>query len=324
MTVAALNGGAAARSLRSGLSSEGGAVSSPDLVIDGALVRALLSDQHPDLCRLPLSEASEGWDNVVWRLGDDLAVRLPGRETAAELLANEIEWLPTLADRLPVRVPVAIRSGEPGRGYPWRWAIVPWIEGSTLLQAPTTAVDLEGVARALGAFVAALGREAPPNAPHNPHRGVALIDRSDVTSRHLDMMALGTAGTSSGVDVGQARALWHELVETPPHAGPPSWLHGDLHPGNLIVHGGELAGVIDFGDLTSGDPATDLLIAWALFPPDVRPVFRAAVGAVDDDAWRRGRAWALAHGAACLALGASDLRIVDMGRRTLQAALDSD
>jgi aminoglycoside phosphotransferase (APT) family kinase protein len=119
-------------------------------------------------------------------------------------------------------------------------------------------------------------------------------------------------------------ALWAELAATAPWTGPPVWLHGDLHPANLVVRDGRLAGVIDFGDLTAGDPATDLMVAWALLPRAAHPTFRAAAGGVDDDTWRRARGWALAHAVACLASSADDPVIAGMARRGLAAVLDDD
>ncbi|MER7151067.1 phosphotransferase [Streptomyces lydicus] len=51
-------------------------------------------------------------------------------------------------------------------------------------------------------------------------------------------------------------------------------LHGDLHPANILVDRGRIRAVIDFGDITSGDPATDLSVAWMLFTAEQRVALR--------------------------------------------------
>lgn len=253
-----------------------------DVDVDGALARALLRAQHPDLADRPLRVAASGWDNVVCRLGDDLAVRLPRRAAAAQLIEHEVRWLPGLAERLPVPVAAPVRAGTPcdDPPYPFPWSVCRWIDGVTALDAgPPPADDLVP-------FLAALHRPAPPDAPINPVRGIPLAERHDRVLAHLD--AVGDA-----VDRVALRRLWDELRELPPWPGPPCWLHGDLHLGNLVVDGrGRLAGVIDFGDLCAGDPATDLAVAWMLADP--AGPSRSPLRADHDDAtWGRARGWAL-------------------------------
>ena len=130
--------------------------------IDEALVRGLLSDQHPDLAALPLARVGSGWDNELFRLGARWVVRLPRRALAAGLVEGEQRWLPELAGRLPLAVPVPLRCGVPGRGYPWRWSVCPWLEGETAAEA---VFSPERAAADLGAFLRALHRPAPPAAP---------------------------------------------------------------------------------------------------------------------------------------------------------------
>lgn len=277
--------------------------------IDAALVHALLEEQHPDLARMTLREVAVGWDNVIFRLGDDLMVRLPRRLMSSLLVLNELRWLPDLAADLPLAVPVPLRAGMPGCGYPWPWFVAPWLPGIEAELEPPT--DAEDAVRRLGAFVVALHQPAPPDAPRNPYRGVPLAQR--------------TEGLLAGVDVlddpserGDVLELWDSLVATLPWPGPALWLHGDLHPRNLLVHEGRLSGVVDFGDVTAGDPATDLSVAWMLFSPAERAIFRQAAGQPDDATWARARAWALTLSVAYLG---GDERIAGIGRRTLDAVL---
>ncbi|MGI8938337.1 MAG: aminoglycoside phosphotransferase family protein [Iamia sp.] len=276
------------------------------------LVRELLVDQHPDLADLPLREVPSGWDNVIARIGDDLVARLPRREAAVALIHHEQRWLPDLAPALPLPVPDPVRTGVPGRGFPWRWSICRWMPGRSALDQPPTD---PATAVTLGAFLAALHRPAPPNPPPNPYRGVPLAVCDPVVRDRLDRL-------SGEVDAPALRALWERLVTTPPWSGPPLWIHGDLHPGNLVVHDGALTGVIDFGDIAAGDPATDLAVAWTLLSAKDRAAFRAAAGRTDDpDTWARARAWAVHLGCAYLLSSSDRPEYGAMGRRALSEAL---
>lgn len=286
-----------------------------DVAIDAALVSAMLHEQHPDLAHLPLDEVGGGWDNSLFRLGDDLLVRLPCRELSAPLVEHEQRWLPELAPRLPLPIPVPVRNGRPGCGYPWAWSVVPWLAGETLLR--TVPADPRQIARDLAAFLRALHQPAPAEAPANPWRGIPIATRTPTFHSHLDRLA-------GSIDRAAALALWQQAVAAPPWPGPAVWIHGDLHPGNLLVAGDRLSAVIDFGDVTSGDPATDLSIAWML-PPPFRLALREAIGdSVDGAMWRRARGWALTLGLACLTGSKEGDPLIALGRATIAAALDSD
>ena len=284
----------------------------PEVEITLGLVRALLAEQHPDLADRPLAIADEGWDNVVVRIGDDLVARLPRRAVAVDLLRNEMRALPSLAPGLPLETSLPVRVGRPGPGYPWPWAIVRWFDGDTALRTPPT--DPVATAEVLGRFVAALHQPAPDDAPHNPVRGVGL-DVCDPRVRER-VEAVGDA-----VDGAAVLATWDELRATPSWAGPALWLHGDLHPGNLIVRHGVVVAAIDWGDVTAGDPASDLAVAWMLFDEEARPVFVDATGHDDEALWRRARAWALHLGLAILAASADTPEYSRLAHATLARAL---
>ena len=284
--------------------------------VDKALVQALLREQHPDLADLRLVEVAEGWDNKLFRLGEDLTVRLPRRAVAAPLVEHEQRWLPELARGLPLPIPVPLRIGRPGCGYPWRWSITTWYGGLTPLARPVA--DPARIARALGAFVRALHRPALDDAPRNSWRGVPLAARTNALRDHLQQVG-------ALADVAAMERLWQQAMSARHWPGPRLWIHGDLHPGNLIVEHDELAAVIDFGDLTAGDPATDLAIAWMLFPPAVRPAFFAAARGpfdpIDGDTLVRARGWAVALGLAYVAHADGDPAFRAMGLRAIAAAL---
>lgn len=258
--------------------------------ITPGLVRRLLADQHPDLAELPLTVVANGWDNTMLRLGGALAVRLPRRERAAELARNEQRRLGEIAARLDTPVPAPVRVGVPGRGYPWHWSVVPWFDGVTAAEVPVA--ERGGLVGPLADFVVRLHVPAPADAPANPFRGVPLAARAEGFHRRLEASKVPRRG--------RLAALWDGLATAPVWPGPALWLHGDLHPANLLAGGGRgLAAVLDFGDLTSGDPATDLAVAWMLFGPAERTAFRArvdAAGTVDPHVWDRARAWALLFG----------------------------
>jgi aminoglycoside phosphotransferase (APT) family kinase protein len=286
-----------------------------EVEIDKALVTALLREQHPDLAGAEIRPVGSGWDNALFRVGRNWVVRLPRRTVAVSLLRNELRWLPEIADGLPLPIPVPVRSGASGCGYPWPWSIAPWLAGDTAEAASPT--DLGAAADALGAFLAAFHGPAPAAAPANPFRGVPLAHRQAA----LDSGLARLEGALDGAfDVAAMRARWAEVRDTPVWPGPSVWLHGDVHPLNLLVHRGQLAGVIDFGDLTAGDPASDLAIAWMMFRGRSRDRFRRAAGA-DDDTWRRALGWALALG---VAFSSGDGPVRAIGLRTLRNALADD
>ncbi|MFG2041096.1 aminoglycoside phosphotransferase family protein [Dactylosporangium sp. NPDC048998] len=263
-----------------------------DIDVDAALVRRLILEQHPDLDG-PLSPVATGWDNAIFRLGADLAVRLPHRRVAAELVYREQRWLPQLAAVLPVPVPVPVRVGVPSASFPFPWSITPWLTGTVVAACPVA--PRAAFAEQLAGFLTALHVPAPAAAPPNPVRGVPLSTRAEAMAERF-----ATGRVPAGL-----RGLWDELVAVPFWAGPPLWVHGDPHPGNLLAGpDGRLAAVLDFGDLTSGDPATDLAAAWLVFDAPARAAFRAALGSGlgrDEATWQRARGWALNIGAAIAA-----------------------
>ncbi|MDG4821852.1 aminoglycoside phosphotransferase family protein [Asanoa sp. WMMD1127] len=283
-----------------------------EIDIDADLVARLLRAQHPDLADRPLTLVANGWDNVIFRLGDDLCVRLPRREVAVQLIVNEQRWLPALAPRLAVSVPAPVRVGQPGDGYPWPWSICAWVDGEIASRVPV--VERRAVAGSLAEFMNRLHVPAPAEAPVNAVRGVPLSHRDGQIQERL------TSGKLARED--ELRRLWDELKATPAWEGPELWLHGDPHPANLVLRGNPatLAAVLDFGDLTAGDPATDLAAAWLVFDPPGRAVFQAGVEA-DPATWRRARAWALAIGTAIAVFADIHPGLADAGEHAITQVL---
>lgn len=282
--------------------------------MDVWLVRRLLRSQHPDLAELSLRPIGTGWDNAVFRLGTDLTVRVPRRALGARLIESELTWLPELATGLPLPVPTPVRVGEPGEGYPWRWAVCRFVPGQALGSRVRTGPAGLTAAEQLAGFLTALHVPAPADAPRNPFRGVPLAERDD---------SLRTALADIPQDLrAPLQQAWSAAVATPSHRGEDLWLHGDLHGLNVLAAGDRLTGIIDFGDLCAGDPATDLAVGWLLLDSPARAHLRRAL-APDESTWARGRGWALFLGAMFLAHSNESPVNRDIGTRALREVLAS-
>ncbi len=256
---------------------------------DASLVCRLLAAQFPQWADLSIEPVrSAGTDNAIYRLGDDMAVRLPRIHWAAGQVDKEHRWLPRLAPHLPLAIPVPLAMGKPSEGYPWHWSICRWLEGENATIERIS--DPRQAATDLAQFISALQRIDTTGGPlpGPQERGVPLAMRDACTRDAI-------ARLHSMLDTGAATAAWDAALQAPRWHGAPVWTHGDLQSGNLLSVKGRLSAVIDFGCLGVGDPACDLIVAWNLFSAESRDVFRAALP-VDDATWARGRGWALSVG----------------------------
>jgi aminoglycoside phosphotransferase (APT) family kinase protein len=259
---------------------------------DPDLVRRLLAVQFPQWADLSVERVeSAGTDNAIYRLGDEMSVRLPRIEWAKGQIDKERHWLPQLTPQLPLAVPVPLAHGSAAEGYPWEWAVYRWLPGENLL-LEDIADPLE-TARTLAQFLAALQEidiAGAPLAAENPRlRGGPLSARDRSTRAAI-------AKLDGMYDAKAVMAAWEAALDLPAWDRAPVWFHGDVLPGNLLFEHGRLRAVIDFSGLGAGDPACDLMVAWALFDGESRDAFRSALG-VDDATWARGRAHALAQAA---------------------------
>ena len=252
---------------------------------DVALVRRLLAGQFSQWADLAISPiASYGTDHDIYRLGGDLAARLPRIGWATKQAAKEAEWLPKLAPHLPLAVPVQLAMGHPAEGYPFEWSVYEWLPGEN---ANGTIDDVDQAARDLAAFVKALRKVDATHAHRRPPlgRGAPLAELDGHVCRSM-------AELGDRIDGDATLRSWEESLNASEWDGAEVWVHGDLLPGNLLVVEGRLSAVIDFGGLNVGDPACDLQPAWNVFTGDSRARYRIELQ-VDDASWLRGRGWAL-------------------------------
>ncbi|MFF4603089.1 aminoglycoside phosphotransferase family protein [Streptomyces sp. NPDC001339] len=288
-------------------------------LIDDGLVQQLISRQFPQWAGLNVERLpSGGTVNAMYRLGNAMVVRLPLVEGGAKDVSMEQEWLPRLAPWLPVAIPEVLATGQAAEGYPWPWSVYRWRSGEN----PTAGALSEPVllAKDLAGFVAAMRSITLPGAPQAYRGGhVASLDAS--TRAAIEELR---GIPQEGVDCDAAAAIWEDTLRTPGRDGPPVWLHADLMPGNLLVDGGRLTSVIDFGCTGRGDPACDLFPAWNLLPADAREAFRETL-AVDDATWNRGRGRTLSQ--ALIALPyyrKTNPAMADNARHVIRAVLGED
>ena len=261
---------------------------SAEVTVDEPLARGLIADQFPELAAESLELLGVGWDNTAWLVDDRWVFRFPRRSVAIPGFERELEALPQLARRLPLPIPDPVFVGRPTGEFPWPWfgaAQVPGREPLGLDDAARAAL-----AGPLGRFLRAL-HDAPliDGLPHDP------MGRAD--------MAVRVPKTLEQLEPVEAAGLWRatdavqRLFEAA-HALPPSEtkvvLHGDLHFRHLLVDDrGAASGVIDWGDMSCGDPAIDLSLVFSLVPAAAHADFLAAYGPVREDQLVRARVLAI-------------------------------
>jgi aminoglycoside phosphotransferase (APT) family kinase protein len=289
-------------------------ISTPEseLKIDTDLVFKLLQ-QYPDLIHLPIQLFDSGWDNVIFRLGDKLSIRLPRRKIAATLIKNEQIWLPQIADKLTIAVPTPYLIGKPTPQYPWRWSVLPWLTGVTANREKPNSNQ----AVLLASFLRSLHFPAPCNAPTNLVRGVPLKQRQRTIQERIQRLEKKTNLVTQTI-----KNIWYEALNTPIDVRA-KWLHGDLHPGNILVENGIITGIIDWGDITSGDIATDLASIWMLFEDANARQKAIAKYAMSEQTLQRAKGWAIYFAVTLLEVGLMDNpRQAMIGEQTLRAVAE--
>ena len=280
--------------------------------IDAELVGRLVAAQFPRLTDLPIRAVqSTGTVNAIYRLGDHLYARLPRVRKWARDLDKEWHWLRRLAPRLSLRVPEPVGKGRPADSYPFSWAIYGWIDGQPY--SDELVDDERQAARDLAQFVVELRRvDTVVGAPRGGRKPL----------RELDAVTRAAIESARGViDGDAATAAWERALEVPAWKGTPVWIHTDLLRPNVLVHGGRIRAVIDFGAVGVGDPAADVIAAWSVFGHTGRGTFRGALD-VDDGTWERARGFAL-HQAAMIIpyYGETNPEFVALAKRTVDEVL---
>lgn len=236
-----------------------GGIPDPEFPINEDLVLRLLQTQHPCLAHLPISFLKNGGDNCSYRLGDNYIVRLPRRVVADQLIQNELQYLPDIAQRLPVPTSAACYRGEPCDFYPWHWVITRWLPGQTAnLSSPQPSS-----AKQWANILKVLHLPAPKDGPKNPFRGVPLTQRAESCEERIHRLR-----DKNAIDFEKVNTIWQTGLDADP-TFETRWLHGDMHPLNVLCSDGNIVGLIDWGDICTGDIATDLASFWMLFKDDI-------------------------------------------------------
>ena len=263
-----------------------------EIEINKQLVKRLIAEQHPSFSKYKLEFLDEGWDNVMFRLGEKFMVRIPRRKIANQLLINEQKWLPLFSKKLPIPIPAPVCIGVPNAHYPWHWSIIPWFEGHS------SDIDLphNSQANLLIDFLKKLHVSAPPEAPTNEYRGLPLKAKQPNMSVRFEKLKNKSELISDKIKI-----IWQEALNVDLNKNK-VWLHGDMHPRNIIVKNGEINAIIDWGDMTVGDPATDLSCLWMLFENNIA-LDAAKIYGASDALIKRAKGWAVFFGAILLETG---------------------
>ncbi|MEP2989716.1 MAG: aminoglycoside phosphotransferase family protein [Parasphingorhabdus sp.] len=284
--------------------------------IDSKLVRALLKSQHQDLASLPIRIMESGWDNVMVKLGDDLALRLPRRAVAEPLILSEQKWLPVLAPLLPLPIPNPIRVGKPEKGYPYHWSVVHWLPGEAADVSPPDPSEY----RRLVHFLKALHSiELPANAPTNSVRDCPLVQKQADTEKRMDVLSKETSLITSAVT-----RIWENGLKARVDV-PKTWIAGDIHARNVLVDSGKISAFIDWGDMCAGDPATDLASIWGLLSDTQSRKSAIDLYGMSNSTIARAKAWAVFFGVILAETGRKDTpRHARMGEAILRRLTEDE
>jgi aminoglycoside phosphotransferase (APT) family kinase protein len=255
--------------------------------IDVTLVRGLIDAQFPQWRGLPVRHvASSGTVSAIFRLGDRLAARFPRQGASPAATRRELESEAAAAGELAAAtrfpVPEVLALGAPGFGYPLPWSVQTWLPGRTGDEDdPSGEVTFASDLAEFIAAVRAIGTRGRTFA--GGARGGDLKDHDDWVQSCL-------RASEGLLDVRRLTSMWAAFRDLP-RQDPDVMSHGDLTPGNVLVAGGHLAGVLDVGTYGAADPALDLISAWNLLGAGPRQVLRTALGCTSLE-WERSQAWA--------------------------------
>ena len=258
-------------------------------LINPDLVKKLIAEQFPEYAHLPIgSVRKQGHDNRTYRLGNDMLVRMPSAEYYALKVPKEQELLPLLKPYLSIDIPVPIRMGNASHDYPFNFSIYKWLEGTSANFLKLNDKALESIAIQLAKFLKELhgivGIDGPSPGKHNGWGGDHVSVYDEGARKQISEL-------SEIIDEYKAMELWEQACKTKRNKIP-VWIHGDFAFGNFLIKDGKLSGVIDFGGMAIGDPASDLVIAWTFLKGKSREIFKQAMD-LDSETWLRARGWVL-------------------------------
>ncbi len=249
-----------------------------------ATVTQLIAQQFPQWAHLPITPvAVSGWDNKTFHLGDAMSVRLPSGQEYAAQVAKEQKWLPILAQHLSIKISQPIAMGKPSKLYPFHWSIYQWIDGQSANTLKADDLDLNIIAVQLAEFLHELHKIDTTGGPVTDRGGSPIVYDGQARSAIIQLRDL--------IDVATATSIWDAAIKSEWNRQP-MWAHGDLSAGNILIKDNKLCAVIDFGSITIGDSACDLVIAWTFLRGESRQIFKNCMN-LDDDTWARARGWAL-------------------------------
>lgn len=226
-----------------------------EIVVNEQIIKELILEQFPHLSHLRIQFVDAGWDNENYKLGEKYLVRIPRRAIAVQLIEHEISCLSKLMDQLPLSIPAPIYIGQPNKYFSWKWTINPWFKGNTVecgRLAFSEAIKLVD-------FLKKLHFLRLKDIPDNPFRSVPISCKRDQVEERIDRLK-----SRINLIIPNIEALWKRALAEPDYQTK-SLIHGDLHPRNIIQKNHKIEAIIDWGDITMGDVASDLAVIWMLF-----------------------------------------------------------
>jgi len=262
-----------------------------ELDISTKMVDHLIKQQCPQYNTLSLKRIpSSSTVHALYQLGQQFVVRLP-RIQATQGIEKEWAWLKHLSPHLDISISEPIFRGNPSEFYPWPWLISHYYPGIT----PSFEKQNEHswLAIALADFLNQFHKIPLIEDAPQSRRGVPLKDLDKQTRQEI--VSIGDE-----FDTTKLVKLWQTFSNLSTWEHEPVWVHGDMLPGNILVNHQMISAVIDFSDVGTGDPACDLIIAWALFNKHSRAIFKKHLQNIDENTWLRGKGWALSIAAIML------------------------
>lgn len=259
-----------------------------DWEVSEELVQRLIYSQFPELSAMRIKRIGNGWDNMVYLVGDEYIFRFPRRNVAIDLIKMEGRLLPKLTDYMTIPYPQPLFYGQGNDEYPMPFLGYTYVSGEFPLgvadeQRTASATALAHFLKKLHTFPPQLAREC--GAPHD-HRNLR-----DVAGRKEKMRRFFVdLNDHMQEEERLAMAGYLDQVQTDPGKQPDVFLHGDLHFKNMLVdEQGKVSGIIDWGDMNVGHPACDLSVAYSFLPSQARSLFFAEYGEVDEETKRLAR-----------------------------------